>query len=134
MNVSQTKGVVLVVEDEWLVRDALATALVDAGWHVVEADTAEKAIAQLATEGDRITLVFTDIQLAGDLSGWDVAEAARAGHPRVPIIFTSGSQIDQSRLVPNSQFVSKPYDTNIVLEALAVIAGGAPKSIGGDQI
>ena len=62
---------VLVVEDEWLVRSLIADEFRSAGWQVIESNTAEEAI-DLVRAGRPVDVIFTDIQLAGDLSGWDV--------------------------------------------------------------
>jgi CheY-like chemotaxis protein len=63
-----TPRLVLVVEDEWLLRDLVVKALRSAGCDVLEAGTAEVAIAYLQA-GHCIDVVFTDIQLAGELTG-----------------------------------------------------------------
>ena len=77
---SGTPGVILVVEDEGMVREHIAQELRSAGWEVLESRSAEAAIAYLQA-GYQIDVVFTDIQLAGHLSGWDVAEQFRAIRP-----------------------------------------------------
>ena len=109
-------GLVLVVEDEWLVRDVIATDFKDAGWHVLEASTGESAIG-IIEANPHIDVLFTDIQLAGQLNGWDVAEACRAVKPQMPVIYASGNTIDRSRAVDNSQFFSKPYRAAEILKA-----------------
>jgi Response regulator receiver domain len=64
---------VLVVEDEPIVRFSIADQLRDQGYAVVEAETGEKAIALSSKKDHRpIVAVFTDIELSGRLSGWDV--------------------------------------------------------------
>jgi CheY-like chemotaxis protein len=112
-----TLRVILVVEDEWLVRDAVVQALRDAGWHVIEASTAEDAIALMRTGHPYIDVVFTDIQLAGRLCGWDVAEHCRAARADFPVVYASGNAADRSRRVANSLFFDKPYSTADVVEA-----------------
>jgi DNA-binding NtrC family response regulator len=67
---------VVLVEDEWLLRDEIATALRNVGWEVFEAASAEDAMALLREH--EISVVFTDIRLQGSLTGWDLAEASRA--------------------------------------------------------
>jgi CheY-like chemotaxis protein len=62
--------VVLLVEDEWLIRADMAAGLEEAGWEVVEASTGKGAIEQLCNGLD-IDLLVTDIQLADNLSGWE---------------------------------------------------------------
>ena len=108
--------VILVVEDEWLVRAVIAHELRSAGWKVLEANTAEHAIAYVLAKR-RIDLMFTDIQLAGQLSGWDLAEHFRAYQADLPVIYTSGNSADRSRSVEGSLFFDKPYEIGAVVEA-----------------
>ena len=116
MGPTDTPRVVLVVEDEGMVRIAIAQELRSAGWTVLETHSAEDAIACWHA-GQHIDVVFTDIQLAGALSGWDVAEQLRAERPDAPIIYTSGNSADRSRRVTGSLFFDKPYDAKSVVEA-----------------
>lgn len=118
MRAESASGLVLVVEDEWLVREEIACQLRDAGWAVLEASTGEGAVDLLKGK-QRIDVLLTDIQLAGHLSGWDVAEAFRAVQPDVPVIYASANIADRSRTVANSLFFSKPYKCAAILEACA---------------
>jgi len=118
MRAGNPSGVVLVVEDEWLVREEIACQLRDAGWEVLEAGTGEGAVGLLESN-KRIDVLVTDIQLAGYLSGWDVAEAFRAVHPEMPVIYASANTADRSRTVANSLFFNKPYRSAEILEACA---------------
>ena len=113
---SFTSKVALVVEDEWIVRDVITQALRDAGWQVLEASTAEDAIALLRAE-NRIDLVFTDIQLGGVLCGWDIGEHCRVARDDFPVIYASGNAADQTRRVAGSLFFDKPYQTEDVVTA-----------------
>jgi CheY-like chemotaxis protein len=112
----QSSRTVLVVEDEWLLRDEVALAFREDGWQVLESGTGEGALALLQA-GHQIDVVFTDIKLAGYLSGWDVAEACRAVHPDLPIVYASGDTVDQARKVAKSQFFDKPYRLAAVVSA-----------------
>lgn len=116
MRPSGTPRSVLVVEDEWLVRDLIVQNLRAADWQVLQTGTAEDAIAH-AQARHSIDVVFTDIQLAGPLTGWDVAEEFRAVRADVPIIYASGNVVDRSRRVPNSLFFEKPYELFEIVEA-----------------
>lgn len=107
--------VVLLVEDDWLLRDMLADHLRNAGYEVHEAATAEGALA-LLQDGQQVDLLVTDITLGGYLSGWDVAEAFRDARPGIPVIYTSASAIEPRRQVPGSVFIHKPYDAHAVLD------------------
>jgi CheY-like chemotaxis protein len=107
---------VLIVEDEVLLRTFVADEFRNAGWQVDEASSAEAAI-QLMRDGRPIDIVFTDIQLAGQLSGWDVGEQCRDLREDVAIIYASGNAKDRSRRVAGSLFIDKPYVAEDVIEA-----------------
>ena len=64
-----------------------------------------------------IDLLFTDINLTGPASGWDVAEAFRMHRPDLPLLYASGKSVDAARSVPGGMFVPKPYDRSEILEA-----------------
>lgn len=107
---------ILVVEDEWLLREVIVQHLTDAGFKVLEAHSGEAALA-FAANGQRIDLVFTDIRLGGEINGWDVAESFRAAVPEMPIIYASGLSIEPRREVFDSMFFPKPYDPESIVAA-----------------
>ena len=98
---------VLVVEDDWLIREDIVTDLRQEGWAVLEAATGTGALKALH-DTEKVDLLITDIQLADALTGWDVAEAVRTSHPEVPVIYASGNPANDHRRVPGSLFLSKP--------------------------
>ena len=98
---------VLVVEDDWFVREDMVLGLKQEGWFVLEADTGVGAL-KLLRETNTIDLLITDIRLADAMTGWDVAEAARASLPKIAVIYTSGNPDDSGRRVPESVFLNKP--------------------------
>ena len=101
---------VLVVEDDAIVRMFIVSHLSDEGYLVLEASSGEEAIAILrATNPPAISVVFTDIQLGGWVTGWDVADAFREAHPEIPLIYTSGQIQNRKRQLPGSTFLPKPY-------------------------
>jgi DNA-binding response OmpR family regulator len=105
---------VLVVEDQWLLRDELARAFRADGWVVLEAATGEAAVAIL--QHTRVDALLTDIQLGGSLSGWDVAEAGRMANAATDIVYISGNA-DCSRRVSASHFFTKPYRPGAIVAA-----------------
>ena len=113
----QREHIVLVVEDEALVRCLIVDEFAADGWQVIEAAKGEEALS-LANE-HQIGIVFTDIQLEGQLSGWYVAEAVRAAQPDMPVIYASGNATDKSRQVSASLFFDKPYEPAEVVGASA---------------
>ena len=105
----------LVVEDEPLVRSSIADELRTYGWRVLEAAGGEDALGLMAD--NQIDVVFMDIQLPGQMSGWEIAEALRARVPALPIVYTSGHGCDPTRQVVGSVFIGKPYQPGFIIEA-----------------
>ena len=89
---------VLLVEDDWLIREDMVTDLRHEGWAVLEAATGAGALKALR-EAEKVDLLITDIRLADALTGWDVAEAIRTAHPELPVIYASGNPANDHRRV-----------------------------------
>jgi CheY-like chemotaxis protein len=114
--------VILVVEDEFLVRYDLASCLQAAGYVVIESANGEEAIAVCHSDA-AIDIVITDVKLGGPANGWDVAERFRVERPDVSVLYTSGEEIDRRRCVPGSTFVPKPYRHSEILSACEELRG-----------
>jgi CheY-like chemotaxis protein len=123
---------VLVVEDEFILRDMVAGYLRETGWKVLEAASGEDALAHLdQTPG--IDIVFTDIRLNGTLNGWDVGEACRRKISDLPVIYATGYSITPPRKVDGSLFFNKPYAPEQIRRACEelIAARGRKNSAGG---
>jgi CheY-like chemotaxis protein len=107
---------VLVVEDEFVLREDIAAFLRECGCTVHEAYCAEQATA-ICRAGLRVDVLFTDIHLNGSANGWEVAKFFRAAHPTVGVVYTSGKPVDQAQCVPDSLFFTKPYSRADILTA-----------------
>ena len=112
--------VVLVVEDEWLVRRCIADFLHEAGCVVVEAENGERAI-HICNSGIPVDVLFTDINLNGSADGWVVAESFRNARDNIPVIYASGNPIDEARCVPGSVHFHKPYRPEDILCACVLL-------------
>jgi len=101
---------ILLVEDEELIRLLLTEVLNDEGFEVYPVADGAAAQAFLSTS-EHFELLFTDIQLPGDIDGLDVARMVRTRHPSMPIIFTTGQpdRMEGWTVGPNDHFVAKPY-------------------------
>ena len=101
----------------------LATALEEGGFVVHHADTADAAWRYLEN-GNQIDVLFTDINLPGEMDGAELASRARALRPDLPIVYASGrhTSSDFGGLVPRSVFVSKPYDLSDICTLLHRLA------------
>jgi CheY-like chemotaxis protein len=115
---------VLVVEDEFILREDIAAYLRDCGCAVYEAASAEEAIVICRTVGLRLHVLFTDINLNGAAEGWELAEVFRAASPAIGVLYTSGNSFDRSRSVPRGRFFTKPYDKAEVLKACRGMQSG----------
>jgi CheY-like chemotaxis protein len=114
----QRRPVVLIVEDEFLLRMDAADAIAAAGFEVVEAANADEAIEVLESRTD-ITVVFTDIQMPGSMDGLKLARAVRGRWPPVKIIATSGRlHLDEADLPEGGRFLPKPYSPSQVTGVL----------------
>lgn len=102
--------VILVVEDDQLVRTVVEETLDGGGFKPVMAASGEEAVTLLQGQNTYRALV-TDINLLGRIDGWEVAKRAREIDPAFPIIFMTGAAAEQwtSHGVPNSILLTKPF-------------------------
>lgn len=100
---------VLIVEDEPLVRMTAVGMIEEAGFDVVEAANADEALLILETRRD-ISVVFTDIDMPGSMNGLKLAHAVRGRWPPIKIIATSGHYAVRDGDLPDGgRFLRKPY-------------------------
>lgn len=102
---------ILVVEDDPRVRRVTVARLQNAGYQVIEAETAAQALAALAAHPD-VDLLFTDIVMPGGMSGDELAREVRAARPNIKILFTSGyaePSIAGRELAQARSWLKKPY-------------------------
>jgi CheY-like chemotaxis protein len=119
--------IVLVVEDEWLMREAIADYLEDAGCVVIQAETAERAI-DICRSDTPVDVLFTDIRLDGSATGWDVAKAFRDARRDAPVIYASGNPVEPGRCVAGGVYFEKPYRPADILSACARLVGASVAS------
>ena len=104
------RPVVLIVEDEWLIRLNAAQIVEEAGFDVIEASNADEAISILEVRSD-ITVLFTDIQMPGSMDGLKLAAAVKGRWPPIKIVATSGLvDVRPDDLPEGGRFIPKPYD------------------------
>ena len=102
------RPVVLVVEDEFLVRMDAVDMVRAAGFDAVEASDADEAIDILTSRLD-IAVVFTDIQMPGSMDGLRLAAAVRDRWPPIKIITASGRvRVGDDDLPSGSRFCQSP--------------------------
>ena len=116
---------VLVVEDEPFLRSLLADELRDVGFNVVEAVSADEALAYVHANRN-IDLVFSDIQMPGSLNGIGLATSLRAANPALPVILTSGNMVPDG-VTGLSAFIPKPYRLAEAVSLVFKTLGVAPR-------
>jgi CheY-like chemotaxis protein len=113
--------VVLVVDDEAILRLNASEALRDEGCTTYEAGDTEEALMVLSDHPD-ISLLFTDINMPGDRDGMALAEAVHAQRPEVQLIITSGRQQPAPADIPDDgQFIPKPYSLEVLTSLVATL-------------
>jgi CheY-like chemotaxis protein len=118
-----SRPVVLVVEDEPLQRMMAVDLVLDAGFDVVEAWSADEAVSILESRSD-IRILFTDVDMPGSMDGLKLAAAIRDRWPPIEIIVTSGHiRMPDVDLPDRSVFFAKPYDAAKVTAQRTLMAG-----------
>src|SRR5215203_6515414 len=116
--------VILLVEDEVLVRMVAADVLEDAGFTVLESTNAEEALRLLETRPD-VEVLFTDVNMPGALDGLDLAQTVHEQSPEVGILIGSGRiRPDPGELPPGTRFIAKPYAPSVLTDAVRTLSRG----------
>ena len=115
--------VVLVAEDEELVRQMVVGALRQRGYAVVAVATGEEALEVIHQRGGELGVLLSDVVMPG-ISGIELLEQARRARPDLPTIFMSGytaSTMDQRQPPPGVTFLEKPFTLARLDEAIREI-------------
>jgi CheY-like chemotaxis protein len=122
---SDKRPVVLVVEDETLIRMNAVEMVHDAGFEAIAASDADEAIQILESRND-IRAIFTDVQMPGSMDGMRLARVVRNRWPPVALIVTSGKMGGLERDLPTGgHFLPKPYQPAQVEAALRQLVAGS---------
>lgn len=103
----------LVVEDDALQRETLADLPKEEGLEVIECTTAEAAELVVASTGPDLKALVTDLSLAGEMSGAELAQFAKRRFPHVMVSGRPPPYIPQ-----DASFLLKPYRPKELLEAV----------------
>jgi len=114
-------GMVLVVDDEPMVRRFMARALVDAGYQVVEAPGAVEAVGMLAADPGGIQLVVSDIAMP-HMSGLDLAAVVGERWPTIPLLLVSGQGRPPEEY--RGSFLPKPFAPDSLVAAVVSLMPG----------
>src|SRR5580692_2113244 len=111
----RTVPVILIVEDEALVRLSAVGMLEDAGFRMIEAVNSDEALELLAADSD-VQLLFTDVNMPGTIDGLALARQVHDRWPQIGIMVASAKQEPQLGELPvGSRFARKPYNVDMVV-------------------
>lgn len=123
LNNSSLPLVVLVVEDEMMLRMRVVDMVEDAGYIPVEAVDADEAMAILRSRSD-IALMLTDVQMPGSMNGLQLAHAVHENWPPIKIILASGQlKLSGSDIPRDSRFFGKPLQSAEIIAEMREMLG-----------
>jgi two-component system, response regulator PdtaR len=123
-NPANIPPVMMIVEDEELVRAVAVEYFLDHGLNVVEAENADKALAMLNCRSD-VRLVFTDINMPGSMDGLALAREVNRRWPQMLIVLTSGrGGVPAAKIPEAGEFIAKPYDFESLAERIRTLLKG----------
>jgi two-component system, cell cycle response regulator CpdR len=101
------KPIALVVEDDVLQRELVVVLLEESDMGVIQCESAEAALVVLDRMGGCLSLMFTDVNLAGAMDGLSLAHSAKDRFPNLHVIVTSGTP--RTGLPDGAKFLAKPW-------------------------
>ncbi|WP_076866502.1 response regulator [Bradyrhizobium mercantei] len=120
----------LVVEDDPMQREMIELLLEESEFDVISCESAEAAELVLQGGGDNVVLMLTDVELAGNMTGVELAYVAKKYKPDLDVIVTSGKPLRQ-RLPDGALFWSKPWAPLDVIRLAEMkaseLSGGGPR-------
>ncbi len=117
------RATVLVVEDDEMQREMIGLLLEESQCDVIECESAEAAEMVLQRRGESLSLMMTDVGLAGPMNGVELAHIARRCHPALDVIVTSGRPLPQE-LPAGARFWPKPWAPLDIIRVAEKIALG----------
>lgn len=124
MHASGSKPVVLVVEDEPILRELSVYELQDAGYKVLEAGNADAALWIMRSRRG-VELIVTDVNMPGKIDGLELARIVGARWPDVRVILTTGDREVRPEDVPeHGLFLAKPYSLSDLSETVDQLTSG----------
>ena len=112
--------IILLVEDEFLIREALASHLEECGFTVIQAGNAVAAVGILMQPLSAVDLVFTDVQMPGNMDGLALAKWVMQHRPEIPVIIATGEagKLAAAQELCGTEALGKPFNYEHVTEAI----------------
>jgi CheY-like chemotaxis protein len=125
---AKTGEIVLVVEDEVLLRLRIAAYLRDCGYKVIEAADADEAVLVLKHSGIKIDVLFSDVEMPGAMDGFALAQWTRANRPGLDVILAGSvpRAVDAAANLCEEGPVPKPYEPQSVHDRIRRLLAARP--------
>lgn len=115
---------ILIVDDEPIIRLLACDSLEEAGFDVIDAANAAEALDILAERTD-VGVLFTDVNMPGGVSGLDLAETVHQRWPDIKLVVTSGLPPERP-VADGGRFIAKPYNLRSMTDLVAEVSAGTP--------
>lgn len=118
---TSTSPYALVVDDDPMILMHACDILEEAGFRFYEAGTGAEAIEVLERHGENVTLLFSDVEMPGEIDGFALARHVDAHWPHIEIVISSGRMSPSPGDMPEkATFLGKPFDSQTVHSHLAM--------------
>jgi CheY-like chemotaxis protein len=115
-----------VVDDEAVIRTLVAEVLGDLGYDAIEAEDGASGLRILQSD-TVVDLLVTDVGLPGGMNGRQLADAARARRPGLPVLFITGyaenAAVSGHQLEPGMQVLTKPFTLEVLAARIRGMLG-----------
>lgn len=119
---------VLLVEDEPIIRMALADHIANQGYAVIEAGSGDRAM-DLIQNGRPIDIIVTDVQMPGQHDGIALALWTRRNFPHIKLIIVSGATSGSIDLLgEEGRIMPKPYNYDEIVARIEKLLAGPESS------
>lgn len=117
-------GLILVVEDEPIIRDFVCEILQEEGYLTQPMENADDAMAFLEQQADQVGLLLTDILMPGTMNGAELSNRSGDQWPRIPILVMSGHETPESSGVKHAvTFIRKPWTISQMIDGVEKALG-----------
>ncbi|EHK52759.1 response regulator [Allomesorhizobium alhagi] len=117
---------ILVVDGDVIARTVISDYLRHCGYRVIEANSGEEALQALQHEKFNVNAVLSDVELPGELSGFDLAQWMRQNRPGIPIVLSSAVERAAQLagdLCEQGPALAKPYEPKAVIDHIKRLKG-----------
>lgn len=119
MHSPETASIIMVVEDEPLLRANAVELLQDAGFETLEAPNADAALEIMQARWREVRVLFTDMHMPGEKTGIDLSEEVHRCWPHILLLVTSGGVTLRHDEIPDDGvFVPKPYGGSTLISQI----------------